>query len=352
MSIEAAAEALVSDAPAPEPVKVEVVEEPQLTDDDLMAQIWDKADQENNAPPEDTADAPVEEKSATEEPAAKADDEAKDEAKPESVPPKHLPRGVKEHWNDIPEAAREDFVKAQREMGDRLAEQGRQMQGIAPIRDALVEIVKETPELANMKPEQVISEIQTFRKEVLGPFQQNPVQTILKVAQEQGFADQLAAALQGQAPSQEANTIRQLTQTVQGLQKQLQQVASPEYVQQHVERYTSQTTAAQAVEKFASEAEHWADVEDTMPAAISYVQSRNPGLPMTDILAKAYDLEVQAIGKASPKPAAEAPAPVDPKDTEKALKAKSVNVSSRSSGKPKPLTEDQALEQVWAKHNP
>jgi len=349
MSVEATAAALAPET-SPEPVKVEVTETPQMTDDDLMAQVWDDRNKEEE--PETPEDAPVE-AAETDEPVEEPEgevEEGKQEEQEAPKPPSTLPPAVQRAWADLPEDVREAVQTSHKEMGDKLAAQGRQMQGIAPVRDALVEMVQDIPEMANLRPEQVIREMKQFRDSVIVPLNQKPVETILQVARQRGIEGQLRAALDGQQPGGEANYVAALTKELNSLKQQLQQVADPNYMRQHLETFTTQTEAENVVQEFAQQAEHWSEVENTLPASIAYVQSVNPDLSQRDILERAYDLEIQRLGKAKPKASEKDTPEADPEQTQKALKAKSVNVSGRSSGKSKPVTEDQLLEQVWRKN--
>lgn len=342
MSIEAAAAALAPET-SPEPVKAEV----EMTDDDLMSQVWETNNQEEA--PETPEDAPVEAAEAdepVEEPAETEEAEAVEVPKPAS----NLPPAVQKAWADLPEDVREAVSTSHKEMSDKLAQQGRQMQGIAPVRDALVEMVKDIPEMANLRPEQAIAEMKRFRDEVIAPLNSDPINTILNVARQRGLEGQLQAALAGQQPPEGANHTAAMTKELNDLKRQLQQVADPNYMRQHLETFSSQNEATKTVQDFASSVEHWSDVEDTLPAAIAYVQQANPSLSARDTLEQAYNLEIQRLGKAQPKVSEEDSPEANPEQTQKALKAKSVNVTGRPSGKSKPLTEDQMLEQVWRKN--
>jgi hypothetical protein len=85
--------------------------------------------------------------------------------------------------------------------------------------------------------------------------------------------------------------------------------------------------------------ELWKDAEKIIPAMIEPAMAKlGDGASAQDILAAAYDMAINADPDLRAKvAAAAAPAP-DPKRTEAALRAKSVNVISKSSGNPKPLS--------------
>ena len=345
MSVEAAADALVPEK-APEPVQVEVIDAPVQSEEDILSAKFDELTKEPDEAPENPVDEPAAEVQPVEEPAVETEEQTTNSVEPLG----NLPKGLRDNWDAIPDAAREAFNAQHKETTDKLAEQGRLMQGISPIRDALVEMVQKVPEMASLRPEQVAAEIQSFRENVLQPLSTDPVNTLLKVAKERGVEGQLKAALSGEQATTADQHVTQLTQQVQNLQRQLQQVADPQYLQQHVEHFTTQSDATRVVNEFAQKAEHWEAVENTMPAAIQYVQGANPSMSQADILSAAYDLETQRLGLAKPKTVDDTPK-VDPKQTEKAKLAKSVNVSNANSGKSKPVTEEEAMGAVWDRLN-
>lgn len=333
MTIEAAATAL-----APEAVST-----PDIDLDAAMDEIWNKAQKTETPKIEDEAS--VNDKPADETPSGKAeaDAEAAEAEQGAAEAPSELPRSVRDHWATLPKDAQDAILTSQREMSRKLSEQSRLAQGLAPIRDELVKLVQETPEFENMKPHEVASEMRRFRNEVLLPLAEKPVETLLKVAKDRGIEGQLAAALSGQEAPQSSKAIQQLVQT----NRQLQQ-----HIQQLNDRLNGIETrpVTETVEQFASNAEHWRDVEATITQAIAYVQSVDPNLSPKDVLQRAYDMEVQRLGKAPPAPAVEAEAQADPERTGKVLKAKSVNVSGKPSS-PRAKSVDEMDDEIWRKHH-
>ena len=321
MSIEATAAALAPETAAP--VEVTVVEDVQPTEDDLMEAVWDKAQDETPEVVEETPEEPVEEEPEPEAPVVEA--------------PSELPKAVRDRWGDIPDDARTAILDSQREMGRKLAENGRLVQGIKPIQDVLVDATKEMPALRNMQPEQVAREIFDLAK-VSNDFAQKPVETMMGLIKKHNLGEAVGMALQGQPQSTAVNQLvqqnKQLAQQVQTLSDRLNGV--------------EQQPVLNTVNEFAQGADHWGDVESTIPTAIAHMRAVMPEASPRDVLQAAYDLEIQRLGKAKPAPSEEA-APADPEQTQKALKAKSVNVQSKPNGE-KPLTEDQLLEQVWRKN--
>lgn len=349
MTIDATAEALATDTAMPEEVASEA-----LTEEQELEAVFDAA----NTAPEEAQEAEQEESEdqTPDEPTDEAQDDADAPEEPaEKVEaPTELPRAIRDKWNDIPEEAREAILTSQREMSRKLSDQGRQMQGIAPIRDVLVEMARDTPELLNMQPHQVAQEIKAFRENVIKPLETDPVGTIMRVVKERGLAEPLMQAMQGQAPQQGSMALAEIRRENEQLRRQLQQVADPEYIGGIVQQHTTQAQLANSVTEFSQQAEHWGDVEQYMPNAIEFVKSAQPDLPPQDILSRAYDLAVSQFvpeaNKATRKDAAEQAAPpVDPAKTEAAIKAKSVNVKNTSNSKPRTLTEEEELARVYDK---
>jgi len=340
MSEAAAVEAL---APAETPV-----EAPSSEPD--LSEIWKRNNEpevvealvEPDKDPTEAKEVPQEAVEAPQEP-----DKGGPEAKPaEDTPatveaPSELPKAVREQWASMTPEAQEAVKASQQELNRKLSDQGRQIQAIGPIRDELVSMVQDMPEMANLTPDQVLGQIRKFRDDVLAPLNKDPLNTILKVAQERGVLQQLQEAMAGQQPSQNSQAFTQLVEQNKQLLNHIQSLEG---------RIGTVETApvTQAVQDFVSGAEHWGEVEATIPDAIRYIKTVRPEASPQDVLKAAYDMEVQRLGKA-PAPAPKAEAEVDPAHTEKVLKAKSVNVQSEPTSQ-KPLTEEQEYRKIWRKH--
>lgn len=347
MTVEAAAEAL---APA------ETTPEAQNVD---LGAVWDQMHKE----PDNSDDTPVQEAAqetepdTSEEPAQEETGEQKEaaavETKNDEAPPSALPRELKEHWKDIPEAARGEFQKVLKEWNDKLSDQGRQVQGIAPIRDELVSMVKDLPQYADMRPEEVAADMRLFRQNVIEPLQHRPVETILKVAQDRGIVDQLRAALSGEQHDGGQQN-QQMVQTIQQLQRKIEQLENPDYFSERVSQVTQQSSVQTEVQQFADQAEHWGAVEEHIPLVVPAIRAKlGEGAAPKAVLEAAYNEAVRLFVPESQKapeiaPVDEAEATADPERAEKARKAKSVNVSGGPS-KPRKLSETELLAQTFDK---
>lgn len=300
-----------------------------------------------------TGGEPVEEDvTETEGEAVEAAEEAPEAAKEPVVaspPPTELPNGVKSVWGDIPQAARDAIIESQRELSDKLANQGRFVQALNPIKDVLTKAAQEIPNLMNMKPEQVASEIMVLAK-ISKELEERPLETLMGIVQKRGLGAQMAAALGGQS-APDTKYVTDLQNEVRTLQRKLEQVSDPNYLRTQVSQYTAETQAESLVTEFAATVEHWGEMEPHIPTYIPIVRSElGPNASAKDVLKAAYELAVQRRmpeTKAKTPPVDEAKVVNDPKKTEAAIKAKSVNVSSTTVGKQREMTEDEILSSAY-----
>ena len=300
-----------------------------------------------------TGGEPVEEDvTETEGEAVEAAEEAPEAAKEPVVaspPPTELPNGVKSVWGDIPQAARDAIIESQRELSDKLANQGRFVQALNPIKDVLTRAAQEIPNLMNMRPEQVASEIMVLAK-ISKELEEKPVETLMGIVQKRGLGAQMAAALGGQS-APDTKYVTDLQNEVRTLQRKLEQVSDPNYLRTQVSQYTAETQAESLVTEFAATVEHWGEMEPQIPTYIPIVRSElGPNASAKDVLKAAYELAVQRRmpeTKAKTPPVDEAKVVNDPKKTEAAIKAKSVNVSSTTVGKQREMTEDEILSSAY-----
>lgn len=331
MSIEATADALA--APEAAPVSME----------DELGAVFDKlnAPEEVNAPTEQPETAEVEQVETVEEPETAP-------AVEEVEVPSGLPVELREKWKAIPEEAREAILKDRDGLHRKLSDMGRQVQGIAPIRDSLVQAVEKFPFLADMKPQDVAAQV--FQLAEIGQrMRQNPGATLAQLAKQHGAEKALLQHLSGQNVTPDAQYTTRLLNHIQTLEQKLARVADPEYLSQQISQVTTQQQVVRTVNDFASKAEHWAAVENHIPAYIAIAKAKlGEGASEMDILSFSYEKAVQDfVEKAPSQLAVEATADPDPDRTAKALKAVSVNVAGKSTGRPKPLTEEEELARAY-----
>lgn len=326
MDLEATAQALVT-----EPVSTEQVADTSTTTEaepDYGA-VYDKI----------TADSPVE----AAEPAPEAVD-APEAAEPAPEPveaPTDVPVALRKHWSALPEDARDAVLNSQREMSRKLSDMGRQVQGLEPIKSVLVGAVKELPALANMRPDEVAAEVVQLAK-ISADFKSRPLETFISLAQKHNMVDALRQALGGQP--QQAQQSAALQTKIAALEQQLARAASPDFIREQVSAVTQQERVLSDVQAFAATQEHWGEVEAYMPEVIPLIRKQMPDASGKDVLARAYDTALQIYRpdlKAPVQAAVEAAATPDPERAKAAIQAKSINVTGRTTGKPREMTEEE-----------
>ncbi len=326
MDLEATAQALLT-----EPAQAEQVAaiETTTTDEPDYGAVYDKL----------TAESPVED---AEPPAEAVEAPAEVETAPEPVEaPTDVPVALRKHWGALPEDAREAVLSSQREMSRKLSDMGRQVQGISPIRDVLVDAVKANPAIANMRPDELARDVMELAQ-FSAAFKSKPLETFITLAQKHGMTDALRQALGGQP--QAAQQTANLQNEIAALKQQLARAADPEFIREQVSAVTMQERVMSDVQAFAAEQDHWGEVEAFMPDVIQLVRKAMPEASGKDVLARAYDVALQTYRpdlKAKAQAAVEAAVTPDPERTQAALKAKSVNVPGRTTGKPREMTEEE-----------
>lgn len=255
--------------------------------------------------------------------------------------PTDVPVALRKHWGALPEDARDAVLTSQREMSRKLSDMGRQVQGIAPIRDVLVEAAKANPAIMNMRPDELARDVMELAQ-YSAAFKSKPVETFMALAQKHGMTDALRQAFGGQP--QEAQQTASLQNEIRTLKAQLAKAADPEFIREQVSAVTMQERVISDVQGFAAQQEHWGEVEAFMPKVIPLVRDAMPDASAKDVLARAYDLALQTYRpdlKAKAQAAVEAAVAPDPERAKAALQAKSVNVTGRASGQARELTEEE-----------
>lgn len=328
-----------------------------LGEADAMGAIFDKLTAE---PVTEDAPAPAEQPEAEAQPetAEKAEDQAapepekaaepEPEAKPEPVAvPSELPAPIKAQWQAMTPEARDAVMQAHREMANRLAETGRVAAAARPVYDVIVQAARELPVLQDMRPQEIAQEVFHLAR-TAEELKRDPVGTLLRVAKERGALEGVRQALSGQQPT---DTTPALVAEIRSLKAQLAQVADPSALEQRVMQTMTARETERAVTEYASTAEHWPAVEALMPQYVQIAQTRlGEGASVKDVLDAAYDMAIHADPTLRAKVTAPAPKPQpqpDPARTAAQLAARSVNVASKSSSNPRPMTERQRLESVW-----
>lgn len=363
MTIEATAQALATDEAQSAP---QVADEAGMSEEQELQAVWDELQTGEAAEKPEPVEEDVAEVEADEAEAEEATDEADEveaddteaddeaEEKPAVEVPTDLPKSVRDAWKDIPEGAQSAILESHRKMGRQLAEQGRLVQGIKPIQDALSRAVQDLPALADMRPEQVAQEVMQLAK-VSNDFASKPVETMVSLIKQHKLEEPLRKLFAGQQPDNGSMQNNQLQQHIQKLERQLQQVSDPEYLRGQMEQFTTAAQVQTSVEQFSQNAEHWNLVEEHMPNAVQYIKAIRPDASAQDALSAAYDLAVSQFVPNANKATQDSPAnktarlAADPEKTQAARKAKSVNIKSTATGTGRKLTEAEELARAYDK---
>jgi len=313
------------------------VEDGMSSDEAALAAAYDAAvagaDIEEEDQPETEAPEPkAEGETAEAEPEGEAEPETAQEPVPE--PPTHLPASLRNAWAGMSPELRETVDNAYRDISGRNAELGRTVKAVKPTYDALVHAAQQLPSMRDMTPEQIAKDV--FAMAVIqNNLNSDPVGTILNVAKRYGAVDGLRAALAGQAPGAEVQTIQEMHAEIRDLRRQLSGYADPKAIDERVERTLTVRSVSDEVSKFAASAPHWGDVENIMPSMVDLAKARlGDSASAKDILSAAYDMAVNALPDVRAKAAAakQPPARPDPQKIEGAAKAKGINVKGAPTG--------------------
>lgn len=257
--------------------------------------------------------------------------------------PAHLPQALKNEWEKMPEAARNEVAKLTGEWDRKFGELGKQYQAVKPLGDMMSGLKGQFPEYFGNRDINQIAQGAAELAVVQAKLDKDPVGTLLQVMDVYKVTDAMRAALNGQQPTQESHVINQLQQTIRGLQQKLEEVGNPAFIEQHVSKVMGARDTQNLVTELATGKEFYADVEASLPAFIGMAWQRlGESASRKEVFDLAYDMAVNADPAVRAKAkASEAKATVaksDPQRTEAAKKAASINVKSSSSGKERPLT--------------
>ena len=345
---DAVADALTA-AVADPAVVIEAPAAVERSDDDIAGEVFDRLVTNNGAAKgEDGKFVSPDPARAAEAAAQQTEDGQEQAGQPEAVaPPPANWQGLEDVWKAIPP---EHSAKVKAHFDDlhrRMSDQGRQLASVKPISDHFTQAAKALPQLANMAPEQIARDaiqLAVIQRQLT----ENPVETLLQVANRYGAIPGLIQKLSGQPQPEGAQHISSLQREIADLKEHIQKVSDPSQIETHVSQALETRSAQEAVKSFAADPanDYWPILEPHLPAHIAEIMQANPGLPADQVLRRAYDKALDAFpalkqAKAAAKPAAVTD--LDQKRAEAAKKAASVNVKSTSTGKERQLSEEEAM---------
>ena len=261
--------------------------------------------------------------------------------------PAHLPQAIKAHWDAMPEDARKAWAAHVTETDRKFGEQGKVLGQIKPFHDEMSAALAKFPEFKSLSPaEMAVGAARLAAVQI--ELNKNPVGTLLSLAKQYGVGTQLAQIFSGQEVKPADQTAVALERKISDLEAKLAKVSSPETIRGEISRTMSEKDAENVAKEFAAGKDYWADVEAKLPTFIKLVlETSGQDRLMTEILADAYDMAINADPAVRAKiRAAEAKAQAaqpDPKRTEAARKAASINVKSTANGKERSMTEEEAM---------
>lgn len=337
------AQAAAAQAPAPEGM-------PEISEEQALSEAFDRLTAEGIEPGPEPEEAPAPEAEAAEEPEAAEDapepeaDEAPEDAEVPEMPPV-LPANLKAAWAQLSPENREAVQQSFQKLNVKMAEQGRVVQAVKPIHDVLMQALESIPTIQHMTPDQLARDVFQMAS-IQGQMAQDPVGTLLGIAQHYGALDGIRHVLTGQGDQQASAQTQQMAQEIRRLQALLQQQMNPDAIEQRVMSSITKRELTQMVGEYAKGKELWGDVQQKLPRFIpDAIESLGPSASAQDVLDLAYDMAVHAIPDLRAKVLAAAPAPArpDPERTAAQRRAKSVNVTSRTAGQPRAMSEEDAL---------
>lgn len=291
----------------------EAVEAPQDDEDKAEAP-------EGDGEPEETAE------DATEEPETPELTDAERQ---------HIPYAVRKHWAAIPPDAQAAIVAHQQSIQEKLSEAGRIRASLEPVAESLQHATEIFPQLRGMDSKAIGNEIAELVR-VRAQIEQDPVGTIIGMAEQMGITPLLAQHL-GEPGQQDImqSVDQRINAAIQAATAEAQQAARAEVVEQQII-------------EFSKGIPEWGLLEPHLLGFIQQAQESHPDLADLPLLEVAVDAARKHFGlKAPESAAAEAPATDTKRDA--AAKAKSINVKSTAT-RPRPPTDDEAMDEVWARH--
>lgn len=348
MDIEnATADALVSDTPM-----ADVTPDAPV---DAMAEaraIWDRRETE-----QETEEAPAVEAGETEAPAEAAPPEPEVQETPQVVdPPSDMPWQVKEHWDSIPESAREGIIASQREMAMKNNAMGRQVQALKPFQDGLVELAQKRPQMRDMTPAQILAhsdQIMTWGDRLATDFDGAQAEIHKAYGREYTPGKAQPAQPAGQEQTALESALESVRRENAEMRQQLSQINNPEYIQNLIAERLAHERMVSQIDEFATGKENWDEAYQYFDLTAPMARAKlGDSASAQDVLAEAYNIAVQTFVSPPVAPQASVAEQAAPKvDPGRAQAAKSINVKSDQASSPKPLTARQEAKRIWDARN-
>lgn len=265
--------------------------------------------------------------------------------------------GLDEHWGKLPPEAQEAIAANQKKLHDTVSNQGRALAAYKPIADVLGEYKEYFGGTrGNHNPVEAMQYLFNMQK----AFDNNPLETLIEVAEAYELRGELqkmfggAAPVDGQQPQQTDHT-QALLAEIGRLNKKIEGLADPSKIDERITTKLNEDRTMNAVSDVISRTSKdmplYGDVEEQLPTFIQMSWRKLGDTASQEaVLKHAYDMAVNADPDLRKKAAAlTSAASPEAAKVEAARKANATNIRSTTVGKPREPTEDELLQQAYRK---
>jgi hypothetical protein len=264
-------------------------------------------------------------------------------------------------WAKLPADVRAEIAEHQTAQHVKLSDMGRKVAAYEPLQQAATEFAEYFNGNLNGKDGKPIAPADGVRylANIQRMMDRDPVNTLVSIIDTYGARAKIAAVLgvktdgNGTAPATDTNTA--LLAKIDRLEGALRGIADPSRIEKVVDEKTARARHDEEVSRLTTAKPLYSKIPETRMVFFineAWAKLGNEASP-ADVFEQAYNAAIEADPtlRAQSKAAGEAA-----KDTaNKAAGAKAanaVNVRSTAAAKPRPQSEDEAMEEVWRKHNP
>lgn len=357
-------------APADAGVIVTADTPAQVSENDALGAVWDKLERDNGAGRDTSTgrfasasgEAASGQETQTQEPLEGGEGGGL-EAAETSTPAVKVPlpanwTGLDDHWSKIPPEAQEAIAANQTKLHKTLSDQGRFIAAYKPVSDVFGEFKEYFGgERGNYKPDEAVRYLFGLQRSM----DSDPVGTILEIADSYNLRAELAKVFGGAATGedgqqQQTDNTQALLAKIGELEKEIRRINDPRQIDERITTKLNEDRTISAVNDVISRTSKdmplYGEVEEQLPDFIKMSWRKLGDTASQEaVLKHAYDMAVNADPDLRKKAAALASAAqTDPKLVENARKANATNIRSTSTGKPRELTEDEALGAIFDKH--
>lgn len=267
-------------------------------------------------------------------------------------------RGLEDAWGKLPAELRGPIAEHEGKLHRTLSEQGSQLGMLKPLSEAASEFAEYfngNLKDANGQPIHPADGIR-YLANIQRQMDSDPVSTLLSIVETYGVRDQLAAALGVKAePGAQPDPSNLLLAKIDRLERALQGVNDPSKIEEVVERREAIRSHQEEVGRLEKSKPHY----DKIPQhrMVFFINEAWQALGDDATKQAVFDHAYNAAVEADPalralSQAAKSAADDNAAKAEAAKRGNAVNVKTTATGKPRPQSEDEGMEEVWRKHHP